>query len=144
MSYQAPRIFLSAIHLGWMICTPPGRTLSQNDWPETTLKLTPSPQNPILSAMWKSSSLGFPHPAALGNPFPMKSLTLSTHVSPQTIHFWVLGKNPLSGPERDPPFSNSFLALSCKHCFCFCFFLTFVYPDYWMIQCIISQQAKCC
>ena len=143
MSYQPPRVFLSGIHLGWTICTPPGRTLSQNDWPETTLKLTPSPQNLILSTMWKSSSLGFPYPAALclGSPFPIKPLTLSIHVSPRTIHFWILDKNLLSGPERDPPSCNSFLAVKqCKHCF---FFLTLVSP-YWMKQCIISQQAKCC
>ena len=33
-------------------------------------------------------------------PFPIKSLALSACVSPQTIHFWVLDKNPLLGPER--------------------------------------------
>ena len=39
-----------------------------------------------------------------GCPFPVKSLALLTRVFPQTIHFWVLDKSPLSGPERDPPF----------------------------------------
>ena len=37
-------------------------------------------------------------------PFPTKSLALSAHVSPQTIHFWVLEKSPLSGSGRGPPF----------------------------------------
>ena len=37
-----PRI-LSGIHLGWAMCAPPARTLSQIDWPGTTWKLSPSP-----------------------------------------------------------------------------------------------------
>ena len=35
-------------------------------------------------------------------PFPIKSLALSALVSPQTIHFWVLAKSPVSGPGRGP------------------------------------------
>ena len=38
-----PRIFLAGIHLGQAMRAPPGSTLSQNDWPETTRKLIPSP-----------------------------------------------------------------------------------------------------
>ena len=34
-----------------------------------------------------------------GRPFPIKSLALSAHVSPQTIHFRVLDKSPISGLE---------------------------------------------
>ena len=44
---------------------------------------------------------------APGCPFPIKSLALSTCVSPQTIHFWVLDKSPLLGPGRGPPSCNS-------------------------------------
>ena len=40
-------------------------------------------------------------------PFPTKSLALSAHVSPQTIHFQVLDNSPLSGPGRGPPSCNS-------------------------------------
>ena len=40
-------------------------------------------------------------------PFPIKSLALSAHVSPQTIHFRVLDKNPLSGLGRGPPSCNN-------------------------------------
>ena len=36
-------------------------------------------------------------------PFPIKSLALSAHVSPWTIHFWVLDKSPVLGPGRGPP-----------------------------------------
>ena len=35
-----------------------------------------------------------------GGPFPIKSIALSAHVSPQTIHFQVLDKSPLLGPRR--------------------------------------------
>ena len=43
MSYQLPRILLIRIHLGWVLRVPTGRTLSQEDWPEATWKLTPLP-----------------------------------------------------------------------------------------------------
>ena len=39
-------------------------------------------------------------------PFPIKSLALSAHVSPRTIHFRVLDKSPVSGPGRGPPSCN--------------------------------------
>ena len=41
-----------------------------------------------------------------GRPFPIKSLALSAGVSPQTIHFWVLDKSPLSGLGRGSPSYN--------------------------------------
>ena len=43
MSYQPPRILPDGFHLGWAKQAPPGRTLSQSDWPETIWKLTPPP-----------------------------------------------------------------------------------------------------
>ena len=46
-------------------------------------------------------------------PFPIKSLALSAHVSPRTIHFRVLDKSPVSGPGRGPPSCNSLL-LACE------------------------------
>jgi len=42
-----------------------------------------------------------------GHPFPIKSLALSAHVSPWTIHFRVLDKSPLLGPGRGPPSFNN-------------------------------------
>ena len=39
-------------------------------------------------------------------PFPVKSLALSAHVSPRTIHFRVLDKNLVSGPGMCPPSCN--------------------------------------
>ena len=41
-----------------------------------------------------------------GCPFPIKSLALSAHASPLTIHFRVLDKGPVSGPGRGPPSCN--------------------------------------
>ena len=40
MSYQPPRILLAGIHLCRVMHAPLGSTVSQNDWPETTQKLT--------------------------------------------------------------------------------------------------------
>ena len=48
-----------------------------------------------------------------GCPFPIKSLALSAHVYLQTIHFQVLDKSPVSGPERGPTSCNN---LSLKDC----------------------------
>ena len=45
----------------------------------------------------------WPYCSPPGCPFPIKSLALSAHVSPRTIHFRVLDKNPVSGPGRGPP-----------------------------------------
>ena len=47
-----------------------------------------------------------------GHPFPIESLTLSAHVSPQTIHFQVLDKSPVSGPGRGPPSCNTIISSS--------------------------------
>ena len=41
-----------------------------------------------------------PYYSPPGCPFPIKSLALSAHVSPWTIHFRVLDKSPVSGPGR--------------------------------------------
>jgi hypothetical protein len=46
-----------------------------------------------------------------GHLFPIKSLALSAHVSPQTIHFQVLDNSPLSGPGRGPPSCYSLVFL---------------------------------
>ena len=46
-------------------------------------------------------------------PFPTKSLALSAHVSPWTIHFRVLDKSPVLGPGLGPPSFNT-LATWCE------------------------------
>ena len=51
-------------------------------------------------------------------PFPIKSLALSAHVSPQTSHFRLLDKSSVSDPGRGPPSCNS-----CSNsCYCCSFF----------------------
>ena len=39
-------------------------------------------------------------------PFPIKSLALSAHASPPTVHFRVLDESPVSGPGRGPSSCN--------------------------------------
>ena len=52
------------------------------------------------------SRVPLPYCSPLGCPFPIKSLALSAHVSPQTIYFRVLDKSPVSGPGRGLPSCN--------------------------------------
>ena len=49
-------------------------------------------------------------------PFPTKSLALSAHVSPWTIHFRVLDKSPVSGPGRGPHSCNKLKVLVAQSC----------------------------
>ena len=52
-----------------------------------------------------------PYCSPPGCPFPIKSLALSAHVSPQTIHFCVLDKSPVSGPGGGPPSCNIIISI---------------------------------
>ena len=52
------------------------------------------------------SWIPLPYCSPSGWPFTIKSLALSAHVSPQTIHFRVSDKSPLLGPGRGPPSCN--------------------------------------
>ena len=56
-----------------------------------------------------------PYCSPPGCPFPIKSLALSAHVSPWTIHFRVLDKSPVSGPGRGPPSCNSWTIMKPEH-----------------------------
>ena len=47
-----------------------------------------------------------PYCSPPGCSFPIKSLALSAHVSPRTVHFQVLDKSSVSGPGRGPPSCN--------------------------------------
>ena len=49
-----------------------------------------------------------PYCSLPGCPFPIKSLGLPAHVSPQTIHFRVLDKSPVLGPRKGPPSYNTY------------------------------------
>ena len=86
-------------HPSWLNKACTTRKDSELEWlakdnPETN-PITIKPE----MATWRSSSPGFP--------YPIKSLALSAHVSPQTNHFWVVDKSPVSRPVRDPPSCNT-------------------------------------
>ena len=62
----------------------------------------------ISCSLKQFSWVPLPYCSPPGCPFPIKSLALSAHVSPWTIHFQVLDKSPVSGPGRGP--------FSCNKC----------------------------
>ena len=111
--YWPPRILFTGIHLGWAMSVPPGRTLGPNDWSETSQKLAHHQKSRDPEPHGRAVLLGsFVLLLSTRHPFPMKSLALSAHMSPRTIHFWVSDKSPLLGPRSGPPFSNNYLIKS--------------------------------
>ena len=86
VTYQPPRTLFAGIHLGWAMRVPPRKTLSQNDWPETTWKWIPSPWPWRLRALWQSWVL-LPSCSPSRCPFPKKPLVLSA---------WCLLRWPIS------------------------------------------------
>ena len=75
------------------------------DHPETN-PITIKPETEASHAAEQFSWVPLPYCSPPRCPFPIKSLALSAHVSPRTIHFWVLDKSPVSGPGRGPPSCN--------------------------------------
>ena len=90
-SCKSPQILLDGIHLGWDTHTQPERTLSQNDWPETTNPIIIKPET-VSHMAEKSWWVPLPCCSLPGCCFPIKPLVLSVHMSPWTIHFQVLDK----------------------------------------------------
>ena len=73
-----PRFILAGIHLGWAMCAPTGKTLSQKDWPKTTRKLISF----IIKQETEHVAEQFSWVPLLyrslpGCPFPIQSLALS-------------------------------------------------------------------
>ena len=68
------------------------------DHPET---ITIKPET-VNHAAELFSWVPLPYCSPAGCPFPIKSLALSSHVSPWTIHFRTLDKSPVLGPGRGP------------------------------------------
>ena len=103
-----PWILLSGIHLGWTRHAPPGRTLESGwlakDNPATNPITIKTQDCQPLAELF--SCVPLPSCSPLGCPFPIKSLALSVHVSPRTIHFQVLDKSLVLGPGRGPPSCN--------------------------------------
>ena len=104
MSDQLPES--SCWHPSWLnkACTTRKDSKSEGlakDNPETnSITIKPNTASHVAEQF---SWILLPHCSPPGHPFPVKSLA---YVSPQIIHFWVLGKSPLSGPGRSPPFCN--------------------------------------
>ena len=100
---------LSCWHPSWLshVCAPRKHPESEQlakDNPET---------NPItikaktVSHMSEQSSwVPLPYCSPPGCPFPIKSFALSAHVSPWTVHFWVLDKSQFLVPGKGPPSCN--------------------------------------
>ena len=117
MSYPLLRILYSRIHLGWEMCAPPGRTLSQTKYGPRWLSRDNLETNLIIitpetmSHTWQSSSPGFPYPATLclSTPSNKASCFVSMRVSPWTIYFSVLEKSTLLGPGRGPTSCKTFM-----------------------------------
>ena len=100
-------------HPSWLNNACTTRKDSESEWlakdnPETN----PTTIKPETSSHVAEQFSWVPLPSCspLGHPFPIKSLALSAHVSPWTIHFRVLDKSPLLGPGRGSPFLQHFHA----------------------------------
>ena len=100
-------------HPSWLnkVCTT-GKD-SESEWfiknnPETNLiTIKPEAASHVTEQFsWVPLSSCFPS----RHPFPIKSRALKAHVSPRTIHFWVLDKSPILDPGRGPLSYNSFVA----------------------------------
>ena len=102
-----PRI-LCDINLDWTRRAPPGRTLElewlAKDNPETN-PISVKPETASHETeLFSWVPLPCCSPPACS--FPVKSLALSAHVSPQTVHFRVLVKSPIPGSGKGPPSCN--------------------------------------
>ena len=95
-------------HPSWLNKACTTRKDSESEWlakdnPETN-PITIKPASHVTELLsWVSLPYCFPP----GCPFPVKSLALSADVSPQTIHFQVLDKSPVSGPGSGPLSCNT-------------------------------------
>ena len=102
----------SLCHPSWLNKACTTRKDSESEWlakdnPETNpISIKPKTASQFCRAVLPGSLTLLLSPP--GCSFPIKSLTLSAHVSPQTIHFRVLDKSPVSGPGRGPPSSVQF------------------------------------
>ena len=88
-------------HPSWLNKACTTRKDSESEWlakdnPETDpITIKPKTVSHLAEVF---SWVPLPYCSPPGCPFPIKSLALSAHVSPWTIHFWVLDKSPVSGP----------------------------------------------
>ena len=105
MSYQPPRILLTGIHLGWAMRSPPRRTLSLNDWLETTRKVAHSHKTWDCEPHGRAVLLGsLTLLLSTQAPLPHEvSCFVSTCVSSDNS-FPSIGQEPTLGPWQGSPF----------------------------------------
>ena len=109
----------SRCHPSWLNKACTTRKDSESEWlakdnPETNpITVTPETTSHVTELL---SWVPLPSCSPAGCPFPRKSLALSAHVSPQTIHFRVLDKIPVLGPGRGPPSCNGSKRACCRLC----------------------------
>ena len=98
-------------HPSWLNKACATRKDSESEWlakdnPETNpITIKPGTASHVIELF---SWVPLPCCSPPGCAFLIKYLALSAHVSPQTIHFQVLDKSPVSGPGRGPPSCNNF------------------------------------
>ena len=97
-------------HPSWLNKACTTRKDSESEWlakdnPETNpITIKPKTGSHVTEQF---SWVPIPYCSPPGCPFPTKSLVLSAHVSPRTIHFRVLDKSPFLAPRKRPPSCNS-------------------------------------
>ena len=107
VSNHFPESF-SVIHLRWTRRAPPGRTLELEWLAEDNPETNPISVKPETASHETELFSWVPLPCCSppACSFPVKSLALSAHVSPQTVHFRVLVKSPIPGSGKGPPSCN--------------------------------------
>ena len=107
---QIERDFYSAQQASWLSDACTTRKDSELEWlAKDHLETNPITIKPDIAShvAEQFSWVPLPYCSPPGCLFPIKSLALSAHVSPRTIHFRVLDKSPVSGPGRGPPSCNT-------------------------------------
>ena len=100
-----PRILLSSIHLGWTRLIPPGRTLSQHDWPKTTRKLISSPKTQDCEPRGRAVLLGsLILLLSIQVPFPNKISCFVSRCVSSDNSFLSVRQEPSLGPWKGSPF----------------------------------------
>ena len=99
-------------HPSWLNKARTTRKDSESEWlaednPETN-PITIKPKT-ASHATEQFSCVPLPSCSLPRHHFPIKSLALSAHVSPWTIHFWVLDKSSVLGPGRCPLSYNNLM-----------------------------------
>ena len=101
-------------HPSWLNKASTTRKDSESEWlAKDNLETNPFTIKPETASQVAELFSWVPLPSCSppGCPFQIKSLALSAHVSPRTIHFRVLDKSPVSGPGRGPRSCNIFICI---------------------------------